>query len=60
MKLYTTARWEEAQSIIEKYDIRYIYIGHLERTSMPVNEEKFQMQLEIIFQQGSVIIYEAP
>jgi uncharacterized membrane protein len=60
MKLYTTARWEEAQLIIEKYNIRYIYIGNLERTSMPVNEEKFQMYLKPIFQQGSVVIYEVP
>ena len=51
-KLYTTTRWEEAQSIIDQYDIRYIYIGAIERTSMPVKEEKFQAHLKPIFQQG--------
>ena len=59
-KLYTTARWDEAQLIIEKYNIRYIYIGNLERMSMPVNEEKFQLHLKPVFQQGSMVIYEVP
>lgn len=59
-KLYTTPRWEEAQFIIAQYNIRYIYIGTLERVSMPVNEEKFQLYLKLVFQQGSVVIYEVP
>jgi hypothetical protein len=58
--LYVTARWEEAQTIIEKYGIRYIFIGNLERTSMPVNEEKFAARLKPIFQQGGTVIYETP
>ena len=60
MKLYTTTRWEEAQIIIKQYNIRYIYIGNLERSSLQINEEKFQMYLKPIFQQGNVVIYEAP
>jgi len=59
-KLYTTARWEEAQLIIKQYNIRYIYIGTLERVSMPVNEEKFQLYLKPVFQQGGTVIYEVP
>jgi YYY domain-containing protein len=59
-KLYTTTHWEEAQSIIDQYDIRYIYIGDLERSSMTVKEEKFQTRLKPIFQQGEVVIYEVP
>jgi uncharacterized membrane protein len=59
-KLYSTARWEEAREIIEKYDIRYIYIGNLERVSLPLNEEKFASRLEPVFQQGNVVIYEVP
>ena len=59
-KLYTTSRWDEAQYIIEQYNIRYVYIGVLERVSMPVNEEKFQLHLKPVFQQGSVTIYEVP
>ena len=59
-KLYATARWEEAQLIIEKYNIRYIYIGILERTSTPVNEEKFKTYLKPVFQKGETVIYEVP
>ncbi|MBI5944881.1 MAG: hypothetical protein HY864_10980 [Chloroflexi bacterium] len=58
--LYATTRWEDAQVIIEKYNIRYVYIGSLERTSMPVSEEKFQIHLKPIFQQGITVIYEVP
>jgi YYY domain-containing protein len=60
MKLYTTPRWEEAQLIIKQYNIRYIYVGVLERISMTVNEGKFQTHLKPIFQQGDTIIYEVP
>ena len=59
-QLYTTTRWEEAQSIIAQYGIRYIYIGTLERTSMHVNEEKFKTHLKPIFQKNDVVIYEVP
>jgi uncharacterized membrane protein len=58
--LYTTTRWDEAQAIIDRYDIRYIYVGMTEYSSMPVKEEKFRVHLKTVFQQGSVSIYEAP
>lgn len=58
--LYSTVRWEEARAIIEKYNIRYIFIGNLEIASMRVNEEKFSMYLEPVFQQGSTVIYKVP
>jgi YYY domain-containing protein len=58
--LYSTVRWEEARTVIEKYNIRYIFIGNLERTSLRVSEEKFAMYLEPIFQQGSTSIYKVP
>ncbi len=60
LKLYSTSRWDEAQAIIERYNIRYIYIGILERVSMPVNEEKFALFLTPVFQEGNTIIYEVP
>jgi uncharacterized membrane protein len=58
--LYTTTHWDEAQAIIDRYDIRYIYVGATEYSSMPVKEEKFRVHLKVVFQQGSVSIYEAP
>ena len=58
--LYTTPDWETARQIIEEYHIRYIVIGGLERTTYPVQEEKFYNALPIVFQQGSITIYETP
>lgn len=58
--LYETPRWSDALVIIERYDIRYIYIGGLERGAYRVNETKFRNNLVPVFQQGTVVIYEVP
>lgn len=58
--LYTTPDWVTAQEIIDRYNIRYIVVGNLERTTYQVNEEKFSRFLKPIFQQGSITIYEVP
>jgi YYY domain-containing protein len=58
--LYTTSDWTTAQQIIDRYNIRYIVVGNLERTTYPVNEEKFTRFLKPVFQQGSITVYEAP
>ncbi|UCH58909.1 MAG: hypothetical protein JSV61_11910 [Anaerolineales bacterium] len=66
-RLYCTNDWVEAQQIIDLYDIRYIYIGNLERiTFLPekcpggLDERKFQRNLAPVFQQGEVSIYAVP
>ena len=56
--LYTTNDWATTQDIIDRYNIRYIYIGNLERSTYNVNEEKFNRFLKPAFQQGSVTVYE--
>ena len=58
--LYTTPDWATAQDILSRYNIRYVYIGGLERSTYPVHEDKFERNLAQVFQQGSVTIYEAP
>jgi YYY domain-containing protein len=58
--LYSTRSWDIAYEIIQKYDIRYIYVGPLELSSMRVQLDKFNARLRVVFHQGSVIIYEAP
>jgi uncharacterized membrane protein len=58
--LYNTPDWESALGILQKYDIRYVYVGGLERSTYSVQEEKFQQNLGLAFQRGSVTIYEAP
>jgi uncharacterized membrane protein len=58
--LYTTTDWQTAHEIINRYNIRYVYVGPLERSTYPVNEEKFDRFLKRIYQQGNVAIYEVP
>jgi uncharacterized membrane protein len=68
-RLYCTHDWREAQVVIQKYGIRYIYLGGLERITYLPNpdtcptglyEEKFSRNLSRAYQQGSVTIYEVP
>ncbi len=58
--LYSTDDWFTAQGIINTYNIRYVYVGNLERSTYHLNEEKFNQFLVPIYRQGSVIIYEVP
>jgi uncharacterized membrane protein len=58
--LYTTNDWITTQDIINRYNIRYIFVGNLERSTYRVNEEKFNRFLKPVFQQGSVTIYAVP
>ncbi len=58
--LYQTNSWDEALAIIQKYNIRYIVVGTLERNTYHVNELKFQRYLVPVFQSGNVVVYEVP
>lgn len=59
-RLYRTSNWAEAQAIISQYQIRYIVVGGLERSTYKVVEPKFQANLTKVFQSGSVVIYGVP
>ncbi len=58
--LYTSNDWTITRDIIDRYNIRYVYVGNLERSTYQVNEEKFNRFLRPVFQQGSVTVYEVP
>ena len=58
--LYSTPDWVTAQDIIKRYNIRYVYVGGLERSTYRVSEEKFNIFLRPVFQQGNVAIYQVP
>jgi uncharacterized membrane protein len=57
--LFAVADWEEAKEILDRYSIRYVYLGNLERME-PLQETKFSQFLYLAFQQGDVTIYEVP
>lgn len=58
--LYRTADWGETLQIIQRYNIRYIFVGGLERGTYTVNETKFQENLTVVFMKNDVVIYEVP
>jgi len=57
--LYATPDWQVAQEIIARYNVRYVFVGNLER-GQPLQEEKFQRNMRVAFQLGNVTVYEAP
>jgi len=56
-KLYSSLDWEEAEKIINEYNIRYVLIGDLENWTYPVFEDKFRLNMVPIFNQQGVAIY---
>jgi YYY domain-containing protein len=58
--LYETTDWEDAQAVIDKYNIEYIYIGDLESSTYDLDVEKFYQHLRVAFQEGDVIIFHCP
>ncbi len=58
--LYETRIWDEAKSILDKYDVNYVYVGNLERGTYNLFEEKFRLHLPVVYEQGSVTIYVVP
>lgn len=59
-RLYESRSWDEAKSILDLYDITYVYVGNLERNTYNLFEEKFRTNLPVIYEQGSVAIYAVP
>ena len=56
--LYETLDWRVAQGVIDKYNIKYIYMGDLEQETYDLQEEKFYQHLELIFQEGKVVVFQ--
>jgi len=68
-RFYCTRDWSEAQFILNQYDIRYVFLGNLERMTYTrehqtcpggLDEVKFINNLVLATQVGDVIIYEVP
>jgi len=66
-RLYCGRDLEETRTILDQYDIRYVYVGPLEKGiytpksgNCPTGlfETKFQRLLKPAFSQGAVTIYE--
>jgi YYY domain-containing protein len=59
-RIYRTNDWEEVQELLDRYDVRYVFVGPLEEATYRVNQTTFQRFLRPVFQQGQVTIYLVP
>lgn len=55
--LYESGDWQTALMIIQRYNIRYIFVGALERSTYAVDDAKFR-RFARAYDFGSVTIYE--
>jgi YYY domain-containing protein len=55
--LFETHEWMSANEIINKYAIKYVFIGGLERSKYEIDEVKFQNNLIKVFSNNSIAIY---
>ena len=57
-ELYITSNWDYAKTILDNYKIRYIFLGMSEQNMYPVSEKKFSDNLNKVFKNADVSIYE--
>ena len=58
--IYVANDWGTTLALLEKYQVAYVYVGQLERSTYLVNEEKFQRYLKPVFSQGFTTVYAVP
>ncbi|MHB8136625.1 MAG: DUF2298 domain-containing protein, partial [Anaerolineaceae bacterium] len=58
--IYTSTDWILVSSLIERYNIRYIYLGPLEVSSYNTDGSLFAANLPLVYQNNGVSIYEVP
>ncbi len=58
--IYATSDWEETKRLLAQYNVRYVVVGGLERTTYRVNEQKFMHYLEPVFEYGDLKIFLVP
>jgi YYY domain-containing protein len=57
--LYNTADLTQALTLLDKYDLTYVYVGPVERDRYSPNGlAKFEEIMDVVYQQGEVIIYQ--
>ena len=58
--LYETTDWETARQILTQYNIRYVFIGNMERSLYQVSESKFSSHMKEEFSNQDAVIYSRP
>ncbi len=59
--IYRSNSWEDTKQLLDMYNVRYVFIGSLERRTYRVNEVKFERFLGApVYKSDQVSIYEVP
>lgn len=59
--IYTQNDWPTTEALLDRYGVRYVYVGQLERSTYdPLSEEKFEQNMDVAFRNSTVTIYERP
>lgn len=58
--IYRSAGWNEILPILQRYQVRYIFVGGAENSTYKVNTAKFDANLRPVFQNAGATIYEVP
>jgi uncharacterized membrane protein len=56
-RIYQLRNWEEVKMLLDRYQVRYLYIGKVERSTYNVEETKLRSHLDVVFQNNDVVIY---
>jgi uncharacterized membrane protein len=58
--LYNSPDPGPTQALLDEYDIEYVYVGPLEKSTYRVSQpvlDKFESLMEVVYQGGEVTIY---
>jgi len=58
--LYTSPDVERTRTLLDEYDIEYVYVGELEKSTYSVSQpvlDKFESLMGVVYQEGEVTIY---
>ena len=59
-RIYASQSWSETEALLDFYNVRYVYLSNLERSTYPVSQGKFEQFLTVVYRQGEVVVYEVP
>ena len=58
--LYRSKTWDQINQVLEKYQIRYVFVGSLEQGQYRPSIPLYEQHLKIAFQNESATVYEVP
>ncbi len=59
-EIYRSNDMNEVQELLRRYDVRYVFVGSLERSTYGAQDNKFNRFLTPVFQLDQATIYEVP